>query len=271
MSAHSHELCGRMQGTCTQSADDLLEISFFHWSQRHMTLGDLSVYKHLPGNPGLTAHGEPVLENNIVLFLSCSFEEPAITASFLHPSLRSVLVVARNSNRELRESTASAITYTQVAEVLLMGSFWSHAESAQQQQKRSINHDHCHCTVSLSPNLPPPKFSSRSVFLWMLVLKQWISKWSIIGSEELTQANGTMMATGEFCLCQDFSASAWTMNCIISLHALGHNDPSSGALRNNAFVSTSTVKPELWRLDTAPRNKIWHLVLHSEQCICWIT
>lgn len=73
-------------------------------------LGDLSVCKHLPGNPGLTAHGEPVLENNIVLFLSCSFEEPAITASFLHLSLRSVLVVARNSNRELRESTASAIT-----------------------------------------------------------------------------------------------------------------------------------------------------------------
>lgn len=116
-------------------------------------LGDLSVCKHLPGNPGLTAHGEPVLENNIVLFLSCSFEEPAITASFLHLSLRSVLVVARNSNRELRESTASAITYTQVAEVLLMGSFWSHAESAQQQQKRSINHDH----LSLySKSVPQP-------------------------------------------------------------------------------------------------------------------
>lgn len=129
----------------------------------------------------------------------------------------------------------------------------------------------CHCTVSLSPNLPPLKFSSTSVFLWMLVLKQWISKWNIIGSEELTQANGTMMATGEFCLCQDCSASVWIINCIISLHALGHDDPSSGALRNNAFVSTSTVKPELWRLDTAPRSKIWHLVLHSEHCICWIT
>lgn len=153
MSAHSHELCGRMQGTCTRSADDLLEISSFHWSQRHMMLGDLSVCKHLPGNPGLTAHGEPVLENNIVLFLSCSFEEPAITASFLHLSLRSVLVVARNSNRELRESTASAITSHTGSKVLLMSSFWSHAESAQQQQKRNIHHDH----LSLySKSVPQP-------------------------------------------------------------------------------------------------------------------
>lgn len=126
-----------MQGTCTQSADDLLEISSFHWSQRHMMLGDLSVCKHLPGNPGLTAHGEPVLENNIVLFLSCSFEEPAITASFLHPSLRSVLVVARNSNRELRERAASAIT--------------SHIGS------RSSAHEQLLVTCRV-PNLPSPHF-----------------------------------------------------------------------------------------------------------------
>lgn len=150
-----------------------------------MTLGDLSVCKLLPGIPGLTAHGEPVLENNVVLFLSCSFKEPAITASFLHPSLRSVLVVARNSNSELTESTASAITSHTVAEVLLTSSFWSHAESAQQQQKKVSIMITCYCTISLSTNLPPPKFSSTSMFLWMLVLKQWISKRNIVGSEEL--------------------------------------------------------------------------------------
>lgn len=43
--------------------------------------------------------------------------------------------------------------HTQVAEVLLMSSFWSHAESAQQQQKRNINHDH----LSLySKSVPQP-------------------------------------------------------------------------------------------------------------------
>lgn len=120
-------------------------------------LGDLSVCKHLPGNPGLTAHGEPVLENNIVLFLFCSFKDPAITASFLHPSLRSVLVVARNSNRELRESAASAITSHTGSKVLLMSSFWSHAESAQQQQKRNINHDHLSLYSNSVPQRPTPQ------------------------------------------------------------------------------------------------------------------
>lgn len=43
--------------------------------------------------------------------------------------------------------------HTQVAEVLLMSSFWSHAESAQQQQKRNIHHDH----LSLySKSVPQP-------------------------------------------------------------------------------------------------------------------
>lgn len=39
----------------------------------------------------------------MVLFPSCSLKKPNITLSFLHPSLRLVLVMALNSNSELTQ------------------------------------------------------------------------------------------------------------------------------------------------------------------------